>query len=172
MMVSRFTKAFQLIALVLVFSVTQLYVMAAPTKAHTDPKAADKTSVTQPAAETVAAEPAADASNAASEKMPLTAGTKTMLTRIFSRSNVEARLAAGNTFFSTRASAAEMFKSPRKSAVPAQTSDVDDDGDDDGAKRGAWIAVGVLAAVVIVAVIGLRADRNRTDIGNQAGEEH
>jgi hypothetical protein len=162
MMVSRFTKAFQMIALVLVFSVTQLYVMATPTKAHTDPKATDKSSVTQPAAETVAAEPATDAPNAASEKMPLTAGTKTMLTRIFSRSNVEARLAAGNTFLSTKASAAEMFKSSRKSAVPAQTT-TDDDDDDEGTKRGVWIAVGVLAAVITIAVIGFRADRNRSN---------
>lgn len=166
MMASRFTKAFQLIALVLVFSVVQVYVMAAPLKANTDPKSTDKSSATQPKAETVVADSgdatasATTTSNAAAEKMPLTAGSKTMLNRIFSKSNVEARLAAGNTFFNAKMSAGETFKAPRKALASTQTSD--DDDDDDGTRRGVWIAVGVIAAVLVIAVIGLRHDRHAT----------
>jgi hypothetical protein len=176
-MASRFTKAFQLIALALVFSVAQLYVVAVPTRTNTDPRK-DKSTVTQPKAETVTNESVdltAAAANtlsenqlptaqAASERMPLTAGTKTILNRIFSKGNVEARIAAGNTFLSTGTKASfanATFKTSPKRAARALP---DDDGDDDGnSSRGAWIAVGVIAAVLTIAIIGLRADRNRGD---------
>ena len=174
-MASRFTKAFQLIALALVFSVAQLYVVAVPTRTNTDPRK-DKSSVTQPKAETVMAESGdltASATtalaenqlptiNAASERMPLTAGTKTVLNRIFSKGNVEARLAAGNTFLNinTKASFADAtFKTSTKRALPA--AQTDDSDDDDNDSKGAWIAVGVIAAVLTIAIIGLRMDRNR-----------
>jgi hypothetical protein len=163
MMASRFTRAFQLIALALVFSVAQVYVMAAPLKANTDPRAADKSTVTQPKAEAVVADdqnvPATTKTEAASERMPLTAGTKTMLSRIFSKNNVEARLAAGgNNFLTAKASFAESLKPVGKRAIAAQTSDNDGD-DDDSGRKGTWIAVGVIAAVLTIAVIGLRHDR-------------
>ena len=174
MMASRFTKAFQLIALALVFSVAQLYVVAVPTRANTDP-GKDKSSVMQPKVETVLVESNGQAAaattalsentlltaKAASERMPLTAGTKTTLNRIFSKGNLEARIAAGNTFLSTstKASFADTtFKTSSKRAVAAQTDDDDDDGN---TSKGAWIAVGVIAAVLTIAIIGLRADRNR-----------
>lgn len=174
-MASRFTKAFQLIALALVFSVTQLYAVAVPIKAITDP-GKDKSSITQPKVETVMAEsgdrtaaatltlsenPLLTA-KAASERMPLTAGTKTTLNRIFSKGNVEARIAAGNTFLSTNTKANfadTTFKTSPKRAASAQSDG--DSGDEGNTSRGAWIAVGVIAAVVTIAVIGLRADRNR-----------
>ena len=168
MIASRFTKAFQLISLALVFSLAQVYVIAIPTKANTDPKATDKSSVKQPKAEESvidSGDPTASATTApsvAGERMPLTAGTKTVLTRIFSKDNVEARLAAGNTFFKTKTSAAEMFKAPRMRLAPATP---DDDDSDDSSAKGTWIAVGVIAAVLTIAVIALRKDRERTSIG-------
>lgn len=160
---SRFTMAFQLISLVLVFSLVQVYVIAAPTKANTDPKPTDKSSVTQPIAETVVADSATTAPNAASEKMPLTAGTKTMLKRIFSKSNVEARIASSGTFLDVKSTAKDSFKMPRKALATPQSDD--DDDDDDGTKRGVWIAVGVLAAVLVVVIIGLRHDRGIENAG-------
>ena len=173
-MASRFTKAFQLMALALVFSVAQLYVVAVPTRTNTDPRK-DKSAVTQPKAETVTTESneltasalsenQLPATNAASERMPLTAGTKTILNRIFSKGNVEARIAAGNTFLSTSTKASfanATFKTSPKRAVSAAQSDSDDD--DGNTSKGVWIAVGVIAAVLTIAVIGLRADRNRGD---------
>lgn len=168
MKVSRFRMAFQLIALALVFCVANVYVMAAPLRTNTDPRATDKTNVTQPAAEKDAAatsEAETAAPRAASERMPLTAGTKPVLGRIFSKNGVESRLAASRGFVNVKASAGDAFKAPRKAMKSmAQTDDDDDDGDDNG-RRNMWIVVGVLAAVLTVAFIGLRADRNREGIG-------
>ena len=161
MIASRSTRAFQLIALALVFSLAQVYVIGrTPSKANTDPKASDKSSVSQPKGETAvidAEDRNATAPSAASEKMPLTAGTKTMLTRIFSKNNVEARIATRGSFLDVKASAGNIFK-PRASLVSPQPDD--DDDDDDGSKS-TWIAVGIIAAVLTIAIIGLRADRNR-----------
>jgi hypothetical protein len=180
MMASRFTKAFQLIALALVFAVTQVYVMAAPTRANSGPGTTPKAPATQPKAEPVAADSSESkitskttlpvgtellTTEAAAERMPLTAGTSTALNRIFSKKDMETRIAAGNTFLTAKTSFADTFKSPVKrtaSSSYAQTDSDGDDDDDDGA-RSTWIAVGVIAAVLTIAVIGLRRDRNEND---------
>jgi hypothetical protein len=175
MIASRFTKAFQLIALVLVFSVAQVYVMAGPIRVSTDPKAIDPSTTSQPKSETaVMAESAGNKTaaataisaasqllipGAASERMPLTAGSKTTLNRIFSKRDVEARIATGSTFLKAKASFAESFKSPSKNMPSPQN---DSGSDDDKDSRGVWIAVGVIAAVLTIAIIGLRHDRHTT----------
>lgn len=163
MMVSRFTRLVQLIALALVFCVANVYVMGAPLKTNTDPKATDKSNVTQPAAEKEAAttsdaQPAGP--QAASERMPLTAGTKTVLSRIFSKKDMQSRVATSSSFVKVKASAGDMFKAPRKALAKAD----DDDDNDNNDRRNMWIVVGVLAAVITIAVIGLRADRGRDDV--------
>jgi hypothetical protein len=177
MMASRFTKAFQLIALALVFSVTQVYVMAAPTRANSGPGTTPKAPATKPKAEPVAADSKITSktnvpvgtelltTEAAAERMPLTAGTRITLNRIFSKKDMEARIASGNTFLTARTSFADTFKSPVKrtaSSSYAQTDSDGDDDDDDG-ERSTWIAVGVIAAVLTIAVIGLRHDRSDDD---------
>jgi hypothetical protein len=179
MMASRFTKAFQLIALALVFSVTQVYVMAAPVRANSGPGTTPKAPATQPKAEPVAADSSAGkitsktnvpagtqllTPEAAAERMPLTAGTRTALNRIFSKKDMEARIASGNTFLTAKTSFADTFKSPVKRTASSSypQTDSDDDDDSDG-ERGTWIAVGVIAAVLTIAVIGLRHDRSGDD---------
>ena len=165
MMVSRFRMAFQLLALALIFCVANVYVMAGPLKTNTDPKATDKSNVTQPAAEkevVATSDSETAAPQAASERMPLTAGTKTVLGRIFSKNGVESRLAASSGFVNVKASAGDAFKAPRKALAQA---DDDADDDDDNGRRDMWIVAGVVAAVGIIAVIGLRADRHRESIG-------
>ena len=164
MMVSRFRMAFQLIALALIFCVANVYVMAGPLKTNTDPKATDKSGAAQPAAEndTAATSDSEKAApQAAREKMPLTAGTKTVLGRIFSKQGVESRLAANSGFVNAKSSAGDAFKAPRKALAKA---DDDDDDDDDNGRRNMWIVAGVLAAVITIAVIGLRADRDRESV--------
>ncbi|HKQ99570.1 MAG TPA: hypothetical protein VJT09_02790 [Pyrinomonadaceae bacterium] len=167
MMASRFTRAFQLIALALVFSVAQVYVIGAPVGTNTDPKATDKSSVTLPKVEAEAAtEQNASATanpEAAAERMPLTAGTKTVLSRIFSKNNVEARLASsGNVYLTAKANFADTLKPVGKRASAAKPAGEDNDSDDndDSGRKGTWIAVGVIAAVLTIAVIGLRHDRH------------
>jgi hypothetical protein len=160
-----------MIALALIFCVANVYVMAGPLKTNTDPRATDKSNVTEPAAESDAAatsEAETAAPRAASERMPLTAGTKTVLGRIFSKNGVESRLATSRGFVNVKASAGDAFKAPRKAMkTVAQSDDTDDGDDDDNGRRNMWIVAGVLAAVITIAVIGLRADRNREGIGVQ-----
>ncbi|HJU55311.1 MAG TPA: hypothetical protein VJ715_12090 [Pyrinomonadaceae bacterium] len=164
MKVSRFTKVVQLISLALVFCVANVYVIGAPLKTNTDPRT-DKSNATQPAAEkdaatTSEAQPAGP--QAASERMPLTAGTRTVLTRIFSKKDVQSRVAAGSSsFVNVKASAGNMFKAPRKALAQ---SDDDSDDNDNNDRRNMWIAVGVIAAVLTVAIIALRADRSREGV--------
>jgi hypothetical protein len=165
MMASSFTKAFRLTALVLVVAVAQVYVMAGPVRTPTDPRANNS----EPKAETVVTDsavskvslPSAESQlltpAAAAERMPLSAGSKSVLNRIFSKRDVEARLAAGNTFLKAKTSGGEMFKAPGKRFLAPQ--DDDDEDSSGGGSKGAWIAVGVIAAVLTVAIIGLRHDR-------------
>jgi hypothetical protein len=168
MMVSRFTKAFQLIALVLAFSVAQVYVMAGPIRASNDSRTPNTSSANEPKTEAVAADTSSNklatapassenqlAPEAAAEKMALRIGSKTTLNRLFSKRDIEARVASGNTFLKASTSAAAMFKT---------TSGSSDDSDDTG-RRGTWIAVGVIAAVLTIAVIALRHDRSHPSQG-------
>ena len=171
MIASRFTKAFQLIALALIFSVAQVYVMAGPVRANTDPRAKETTSANHPAGEAAVADsPAAKATTisaesqlltpeAAAERMPLTAGSKSLFNGVFSKRDVQARLATGNTFLKAKASFKDTFKSPVMNLSSPQDDDDDEGG---GGSKGTWIAVGVIAAVLVIAVIGLRHDRNAT----------
>ena len=165
-MVSRFRMAFQMIALALIFCVANVYVMAGPLKTNTDPKATDKSGAAEPAAEqnTAATSDSEKAApQVAREKMPLTAGTKTVLGRIFSKQGVESRLATSSSFVNVKSSAADAFKAPRKALAKADDDD-DADEDDDNGRRNMWIVAGVLAAVITIAVIGLRADRSRESV--------
>lgn len=161
MMASRFTKAFQLIALVLAFSVVQVYVMAGPIRSGNDPG----TIATSPASEATADIVVADSESqmltpqAAAEKMTLRFGSKKTLTGIFSRRDLEARIDSGNTFLKANTSASTTFKTSNARPAAAQTSDPGSDSDDNG-KKATWIAVGIIAAVLTIAVIGLRHDRS------------
>jgi len=165
MIASRITKAFQLIALVLAFAVFNVYVMAAPVRTPTDPRTTDA-AANQPTSEKVVTEKTSEktveaSTQVAAEKMRLTAGTKSVLTRIFSKQNVEARAATTSSFLNTKTNFADTFKTPAKSSANAQTSgQTSSDDEDHSGRRGMWIAVGVIAAVLTIAVIGLRHDRN------------
>jgi hypothetical protein len=171
MIASRFTKAFQLLALVLVFTMVQVYVMAGPIRGNTDPKTTD-TSAGQPKAATVATDSSTTGiatttatgnilptPEAAAEKMALRAGSKTALSRIFSKQDVTARIASENSFLKTNASLAGTFKTRAAQSSSAQTNNQSGDDNDEGSKRGMWIAVGIIGAVLAIAVIGLRHDR-------------
>lgn len=175
MIASRFTKVFQLTALVLVFSLAQLYVVAAPVKANTDPKAKETASSSQPRSElaladssanktTISAESQMLTAEAASERMPLTAGSKALFNRIFSKKDMATRIATGNTFLKAQASFKDTFKASSAMNFARPQTDTDSDDDDDSGKKGMWIAAGVVAAVVVIAIIGLRHDREITSV--------
>ncbi len=175
MTASRFTKAFQLTALVLVFAVAQVYVMAGPLKVSTDPKAketksetalVDSSSDKAVVVTTLSAESQLLTAQAAAERMPLTAGSKALFNRIFSKNDVQARIATGNTFLKAKATFKDTFKSPGKRFASPQMDSDSDDGDDDG-KKGMWIAVAVVAAVLVVAFVALNHDRDITNVQGQ-----
>jgi hypothetical protein len=127
----------------------------------TDPKKADAPETTETKADVAGAEIATTAAPVAvaAEKLPLAPNAKIDFNRIFARNEIKARASASHTFFNAKVNGRDTFKAPpRAGAVPD-----DDDGKDSGGggSKGTWIAVGVIAAVITVAVIGLRADRNR-----------
>ena len=156
---ARFSKVFQLLAVALVIAVVNVYVMAAPVRS-TDPKKADAPETTDTKAEVAAAEVATAKTAApvavAAEKLPLAPNSKIDFNRMFSKSEIKARASANHSFFNAKVSGRDVFKAPR--TVTPQDPDADSGG---GGSRGAWIAVGVIAAVLTVAVIGLRHDRNQ-----------
>jgi len=157
---TRFSKVFQLLTVVLVLAIANVYVFAAPVRA-TDPKKADAPETTVTKADVAGAEIATTAAPVAvaAEKLPLAPNAKIDFNRIFAKSEIKARASANHTFFNAKVTGRDTFKAPaRTGAVPD-----DDDGKDSGGggSKGTWIAVGVIAAVLVVAVIGLRADRNR-----------
>ena len=162
---SRFTKFINLVAVVLVIAVVNVYVMGAPMKVVTDPNKADAPKTTETKAETVLTETSATktlaAVSLAAEKLPLAPGTRTNFNRIFSKSEIKSRVSSDHNFLNVKSSARSIFKAPPKTgtALPA-----DADSDDEGSSKGTWIAVGVIAAVLTIAVIGLRHDRSQTGV--------
>ena len=156
---ARFSKVFQLLTVVLVVAVVNVYVMGAP-KASTDPKKADA-----PATNVTTTDLAnAESANAkvtpvavASEKLKLAPGSKVDFNRVFSRTEIASRATANHNFLNSNTAARDLFKAPPRTGMAPQDSDKDSGG---GGSKGAWIALGVIAAVVTVAVIGLRHDRS------------
>ncbi len=157
---TRFSKVFQLLTVVLVVAIVNVYVMGAP-KASTDPKKADAPATTVTTTDLASAENVANAKvtpvAVASEKLKLAPGSKVDFNRIFSRSEITSRAAASHNFLNAKTAARDLFKAPpRVGAVP----DNSDNDSDDGGSRATWIALGVIAAVLTVAVIGLSHDRS------------
>ncbi|HEX8888273.1 MAG TPA: hypothetical protein VF779_03810, partial [Pyrinomonadaceae bacterium] len=119
----------------------------------------------QPTSEKIVAEKTSDktataTTQVASEKMPLTAGTKSVLTRIFSKQNVEARAATTSSFLSAKTNFADTFKTSANTQTSGQSGNNDSEGH---GSRSTWIAVAVIAAVLTVAVVALRHDRSHPD---------
>lgn len=156
---TRFSRVFQLLTVVLVVAIVNVYVMGAP-KASTDPKKADVPATTETITNLASAENAANAKvtpvAVASEKLKLAPGSKVDFNRIFSRTEIASRATASHNFLNSNAAARDLFKAPpRVGAAPA-----DSDNEGGGGSRGTWIALGIIAAVVTVAVIALRHDRS------------
>ena len=153
---TRFSKVFQLLTVVLVIAIANVYVLGAPVRS-TDPNKADAPETTETKADVAGAETATPVALAA-EKLPLAPNAKIDFNRIFAKSEIKARAAASHTFFNAKVSGRDTFKAPARTGTVPQDPDTDSGG---GGSKGTWIAVGVILAVVTIAVIGLRADRNR-----------
>ena len=156
---ARFSKVFQLLTVVLLVAVVNVYVMGAP-KASTDPKKGDAPATTESNTEVASAENVTHATvtaAVASEKLKPAPGSKVDFNRIFSRAEIASRANTTNNFLNTKASGRDLFKAPPRTGMAPQDSGSDSGG---GGSRGTWIALGVIAAVATVAVIFLRRDRS------------
>ena len=154
---ARFTKVFQLITVALVIAVVNVYVMAAPMRVTTEPGKTDTPAKADVVVTEVAANTTVEPVSVAAEKLPLAPGSKVNFNRIFSKSEINSRATSDRSFFKLKAAGRDVFKAPPTTGAP-QGDNSDSGG---GGSRGTWIAVGVIAAVMTIAVIGLRADRNR-----------
>jgi hypothetical protein len=157
---ARFSKIFQLLTVVLVVAILNVYVMAAP-RASTDPKKADVPATTDTTTNLASAENVANAKVTpvaiASEKLKLAPGSKVDFNRIFSRTEIASRATASHNFLNARTAPRDLFKAPPRTGMAPDDTDKDSGG---GGSKGTWIALGVIAAVVTIAVIGLRHDRS------------
>ena len=153
----RFSKIFQLLTVVLVVAMVNVYVMGAP-KASTDPKKADVPATTDTTTNLANAENVAKVTPVAvaSEKLKLAPGSKLDFNRIFSRTEIASRATANHNFLNAKTAARDLFKAPPRVGMAPQ----DDKDSGGGGSKGTWIALGVIAAVVTIAVIGLRHDRS------------
>lgn len=158
---TRFSKVFKLLTVVLVLAIANVYVLGAPVRS-TDPKKADVPEATATTADVAGAEIATTTAPVAvaAEKLPLAPNAKIDFNRIFAKSEIKSHSAASHTFFKAKVSGRDTFKAPARTGTVPQNPD-DDDDSGGGGSRGTWIAVGVIAAVLTIAVIGLRMDRNR-----------
>jgi len=148
---ARFSKVFQLLTIALVIAVVNVYVMGAPIRSGTDLKkdtAANAKSDVAPVTAPVAV---------AAEKLPLAPGSKINFNRLFSKSEIKSRAATNHSFLNAKTTGRDIFKAPARTGAAPQN---DTNDNDDSGKKGTWIAVGVIAAVLTVAVIGLRHDRS------------
>ena len=147
--------------MVLVGAVVNVYVMGAP-KASTDPKKADVPTTNETTTTLASAENVANAKvtpvAVASEKLKLAPGSKVDFNRIFSRTEIASRATASHNFLNSKTAARDLFKAPPRTGMAPDDSDKDSGG---GGSKGTWIALGVIAAVLTIAVIGLRHDRNQ-----------
>ena len=156
---ARFSKVFQLLTVVLVIAIANVYVLGAPVRS-TDPKNADVPETSETKADIAGAEIATTTAPvaAAAEKLPLAPNAKIDFNRIFAKSEIKSRAAASRTFFNAKVSGKDTFKAPARTGTAPDNDDKSDSGG--GGSRGTWIAVGVIAAVLTIAIIGLRHDRS------------
>ena len=151
---TRFSKVFQLLTISLVIAVVNVYVMGAPMRTGTDlkrdtAKATVKTDVAPVNTAHVAV---------AAEKLTLAPGSKVNFNRLFSRSEIKSRAMTSHSFLNAKLAGRDVFKAPARTG--AAPDDTNTSGDDNG-KKSTWIALGIIAAGVTIAFIGLRHDRSQ-----------
>jgi uncharacterized membrane protein len=154
---ARFSKVFQLMTVVLLVAVVNVYVMGAPKV--TEPSKGDTATTAESKADATGTEIAVNTKVAlAADKLPLARGSKVDFNRLFSRTEITNRAATTHNFLNTKTAARDLFKAPPRTGVVPQNDDKSDSGG--GGSKGTWIAVGVIAAVAVIAVIALRHDRS------------
>jgi hypothetical protein len=155
---ARFSKVFQLITVGLLIAVVNVYVMGAP-KVSKEPGKGEPATNAEAKADTTGAEIARTTITSvavAREKLPVAPGSKVDFNRIFSRAEISSSASTSHTFFKSKVAGRDIFKAPARAGnVPAPQN-----APGESSNKGTWIAVGIIAAVLTIAVIGLRHDRD------------
>lgn len=160
-MSSGFTKTFRLAALVLLLSVTQVYVLGRPGALNSAPatgntKAVIKPVVTDHQLNFIKQHQVATEAQLASERS-ITFAPKSPLSLAFTKTGVE-KTAANTAFLKIKKGAYDPLMSPK--ARTAQNTTDDDGDDDDGDRKALYIASAIVIGAAVAAFIGFRSDRD------------
>ncbi len=159
-----FTKTFRCIALVLLVSVMQVYVLAHPratsTPATKNSESVNKPVVTDHQLNFIKQNQVTPDAQLASERS-ITFAPKSPLSLAFTKMSVE-KVAAKTTFLKVKKGTHDFMVSP------TVQSDSDDDGDDDdGDRKALYIASAIVIGAAVAAFIGFRHDRDDDGIRGQ-----
>lgn len=160
-----FTKTFRLVALVLLVSVMQVYVMAHPGGTNTilaskNTESASKPVVTDHQLNFIKQNQVTSQTQLASERS-ITFAPKSPLSLAFTKATLE-KAASKTAFLNIKTGKYEMMKSPRRmNAAPA-----DDDSSDDGgiSKKTVAIASAIVIGAAVALFIGFRSDRDDDNV--------
>jgi hypothetical protein len=168
-MSSGFTKTFRLVALVLLLSVTQVYVLGRPAAANTAPSTRNTKSVNKPVVTDhqlnfIKQNQVASEAQLASERS-LTFAPKSPLSLAFTRTGVE-KAAINTAFLKIKKGAYDPLLSPKpRNAKSAQSTTANDDSDDnEGDRKALYIASAIVIGACVAAFIGFRSNRDNDNI--------
>lgn len=160
-----FTKTFRLIALVLLVSVMQVYVMAHPRGTSTALASKNTASVNKPVVTDhqlnfIKQNQVTSQTQMASERS-VTFAPKSPLSLAFTKATLE-KAASKTAFLNIKTGNYETMKSPKRmAAAPAD----DDSSDDSGvSKKTVAIASAIVIGAAVALFIGFRSDRDNDDI--------
>ncbi len=178
-MSSGFTKTFRFIALVLLLSVMQVYVLAHPATTSTTFATKNTEAVSNPVvtdhqlnfinqnqvASRAAAETASQA-QLASERN-ITFAPKSPLSLAFTKASGE-KAATRSAFLKVQKGTFDLMMSPKgQPNVRPQSDDTNNDDNDDGDRKALYIASAIVIGAAVAAFIGFRHDRDDDGIRGQ-----
>lgn len=178
-MSSGFTKTFRFIALVLLLSVMQVYVLAHPATTSTTFATRNTEAVNNPVvtdhhlnfikqqqvtAKAALSETTPNQAQLASERA-ITFAPKSPLSLAFTKASVE-KAATKTAFLKVRKGTYDLMMSP-KGQPNARPQTDDDDDDDDGDRKALYIASAIVIGAAVAAFIGFRSNRDDDGIRGQ-----
>lgn len=172
-MSSGFTKTFRFIALVLLLSVMQVYVLAHPATTSTTFATKNTEAVSNPVVtdhqlnfikqNQVAAE---TTSNQLASERNITFAPKSPLSLAFTKSSGE-KAATKTAFLKVKKGTYDFMMSPTGQPTNRSAAQDDDSDDDDGDRKALYIASALVIGAAVAAFIGFRSNRDDDGIRGQ-----
>jgi hypothetical protein len=174
-MSSGFTKTFRFIALVLLLSVMQVYVLAHPAATSTTFATKNTEAVSNPVVtghqlnfinqKQVTTETTSNQAQLASERN-ITFAPKSPLSLAFTKAGGE-RAATKTAFLKVKKGTYDLMMSPKGHPNSRPVADDDDSDDDDGDHKTLYVASAIVIGAAVAAFIGFRHDRDDDGIRGQ-----